>query len=56
MDGPPSLLDLLHLVVEYLLNFLADPLDYVFIGFPFEASFVRRVSGVRVIWAYGDDV
>ena len=56
LDGPPSLLDLLHLFVEYLLSFLADRLDYLFIGLPTEASFVRRVSGVGVPRANGDEV
>src|SRR5215211_275186 len=48
LDGPPSLLDLLHLFVEYLLSFLADRLACFLIGFPTEASFVHCVSGVRV--------
>jgi hypothetical protein len=47
LDGPPSLLDLLHLFVEYLMSFLADRLAYFFIGLPTEASFVRCVNRGR---------
>ncbi len=56
MDGPPAFLDLPHLVVEYLLNFLADRLACLFIGFPTQAGFVHGVCRIGVPGAYGDDV
>ena len=56
MDGPPAFLDLPDLVVEYLLDFLADRFARLFIGFPTQAGFVRRVGRVWVPGAHGDDV
>jgi hypothetical protein len=52
LDGPPALLDLPHLVVEYLLSFLANRLACLFIGFPTQAGFVHRVGRVWVPGAY----
>ena len=56
LDGPPSLLDLPQLLVEYLLSFLADRLAYFFICLPTKAGFVNGIGRVGAPRTHSDDV
>src|SRR5919112_3784710 len=54
--APASLLDLAHLLVEYVPSFLANRLAYFFIGLPTKAGFVHGIGRVGAPRTHGDDV